>query len=122
MVTMRGRGWRVLAPPSMAMPRVLALFATLTSVEVGSKRPGCKKTERERVDNITQLFYSNIDLGEPGLPGLTMYTFVLHLCYLLVHPFSLERINNFPSTQPPISNKHKGTGRGQERPLLQYEM
>lgn len=40
MVTMRGNGWRVLAPPSMAMPRVLALLATLTSVDVGSNRPG----------------------------------------------------------------------------------
>lgn len=39
-VTIRGNGWRVLAPPSMAIPRVLALFATLTSVEVGSNRPG----------------------------------------------------------------------------------
>lgn len=39
-VTIRGNGWRVLAPPSMAIPRVLALFATLTSVEVGSSRPG----------------------------------------------------------------------------------
>ncbi|TNN41915.1 hypothetical protein EYF80_047911 [Liparis tanakae] len=34
------RGWRVLAPPSMAIPRVLALFATLTRVEVGSNSPG----------------------------------------------------------------------------------
>jgi len=42
MVTMRGRGWRVFAPPSIAMPRVLALFATLTREEVGSNRPGCK--------------------------------------------------------------------------------
>jgi len=41
MVTMRGSGWRVLAPPSMAMPSVVALFATLTSWEVGSSRPGC---------------------------------------------------------------------------------
>lgn len=39
-VTIRGSGCRVLAPPSMAIPRVLALFATLTSVEVGSNSPG----------------------------------------------------------------------------------
>lgn len=39
-VTIRGSGWRVLAPPSMAIPRVLAVFATLTSVAVGSKSPG----------------------------------------------------------------------------------
>lgn len=30
------------APPSIAIPRVLALFATLTREEVGSNRPGCK--------------------------------------------------------------------------------
>lgn len=39
-VTIRGSGCRVLAPPSMAMPRVLALFGTLTRVEVGSNSPG----------------------------------------------------------------------------------
>lgn len=39
-VTIRGSGWRVLAPPSTAIPSVVALFATLTSVEVGSNRPG----------------------------------------------------------------------------------
>lgn len=39
-VTILGNGWRVLAPPSMAMPKVLALFITLTSVEVGSSSPG----------------------------------------------------------------------------------
>lgn len=41
MVTIRGNGWRVLAPPSMAMPRVLALLGTRTRQDVGSKRPGC---------------------------------------------------------------------------------
>lgn len=35
MVTIRGRGWRVLAPPSMAMPRVLAFFTTWTRVGAG---------------------------------------------------------------------------------------
>lgn len=39
-VTILGNGWRVLAPPSMAMPKVLALFITLTRVEVGSNSPG----------------------------------------------------------------------------------
>lgn len=39
-VTILGNGWRVLAPPSMAMPKVLALFITLTSVEVGCSSPG----------------------------------------------------------------------------------
>ncbi|KAJ3582896.1 hypothetical protein NHX12_000127 [Muraenolepis orangiensis] len=46
MVTMRGRGWRVLAPPSMAMPSVAALLGTLTSWDVGSNRPGYGKRER----------------------------------------------------------------------------
>lgn len=36
MVTMRGKGWRVLAPPSMAMPSVLAFFTTRTSEAVGA--------------------------------------------------------------------------------------
>lgn len=39
-VTILGNGWRVLAPPSMAIPKVLALFITLTRVEVGSNSPG----------------------------------------------------------------------------------
>lgn len=30
------------APPSIAMPNVLALFATRTRAEVGSNIPGCK--------------------------------------------------------------------------------
>lgn len=47
-MTIRGSGWRVLAPPSMAIPRVLALFATLTSVEVGSNSPGWSEVEREK--------------------------------------------------------------------------
>lgn len=50
MVTIRGNGWRVLAPPSMAMPRVLALLATLTSVDVGSNRPGY--TNRGDMDQL----------------------------------------------------------------------
>lgn len=41
MVTMRGIGWRVLAPPSIAMPRVLAFFTTLTKVAVGSGTGVC---------------------------------------------------------------------------------
>lgn len=41
-MTILGRGWRVLAPPSMAMPSVAALFLTRTRVDVGSRRPGCR--------------------------------------------------------------------------------
>lgn len=32
----------MLAPPSMAMPSVAALFLTRTRVDVGSRRPGCR--------------------------------------------------------------------------------
>ena len=49
MVTIRGRGWRVLAPPSMAIPSVVALFPTLTSWEVGSSRPGYSRRERDTI-------------------------------------------------------------------------
>lgn len=33
---MRGKGWRVLAPPSIAMPRVVAFFTTRTMVGTGA--------------------------------------------------------------------------------------
>lgn len=36
MVTMRGKGWRVFAPPSIAMPRAFAFFNTLTRIAVGA--------------------------------------------------------------------------------------
>lgn len=48
MVTILGRGWRVLAPPSMAMPRVAALFFTRTRVDVGSRSPGCMCEEGDQ--------------------------------------------------------------------------
>lgn len=41
MVTMRGSGCRVLAPPSMAMPKVGALLDTRIRHDVGSRSPGC---------------------------------------------------------------------------------
>lgn len=49
MVTMRGRGWRVLAPPSIAIPRVLAFFTTRTSVAVGAGtgEPVCWTCDRD---------------------------------------------------------------------------
>lgn len=53
MVTIRGSGWRVLAPPSMAMPKVAALFVTRTRVDVGSRSPGCGVEGRERVRGRT---------------------------------------------------------------------
>jgi len=62
MVTMRGNGCRVLAPPSMAIPRVLAFFITRTRVGGASNEtpdPLCKpqqregERERERVSNVT---------------------------------------------------------------------
>lgn len=39
-VTILGKGCRVLAPPSMAMPKVGALFVTRIRWEVGASRPG----------------------------------------------------------------------------------
>lgn len=44
MVTMRGSGCRVFAPPSMAIPRVGALLDTRIRHEVGSRSPGCGQT------------------------------------------------------------------------------
>lgn len=41
MVTMRGSGCRVFAPPSMAMPKVGALLDTRIRHDVGSRSPGC---------------------------------------------------------------------------------
>lgn len=36
METMRGKGWRVLPPPSIAMPKVFEFFNTRTSTAVGT--------------------------------------------------------------------------------------
>lgn len=41
MVTMRGSGCRVFAPPSMAIPKVGALLDTRMRHDVGSRSPGC---------------------------------------------------------------------------------
>jgi len=41
MVTMRGSGCRVFAPPSMAIPKVGALLDTRIRHDVGSRSPGC---------------------------------------------------------------------------------
>lgn len=47
MVTIRGKGCRVLAPPSIAMPRVLAFFTTCTRVALrtGTGEPVCWDTK-----------------------------------------------------------------------------
>lgn len=47
MVTIRGKGCRVLAPPSIAMPRVLAFFTTCTRVvlRTGTGEPVCWDTK-----------------------------------------------------------------------------
>lgn len=43
MVTMRGSGCRVFAPPSMAIPKVGALLDTRIRHDVGSRSPGCRE-------------------------------------------------------------------------------
>lgn len=59
-MTIRGNGWRVLAPPSIAIPKVLALFFTLTSVDMGSSSPGwqgeCGEREKSSSYNLRTSF------------------------------------------------------------------
>lgn len=70
MVTMRGRGWRVLAPPSIAIPSVLALFGTRTRVDMGSSRPGC-----QRPDHICTKTNKKTRILENSNISANMYSF-----------------------------------------------
>ena len=93
MVTMRGSGCRVLAPPSMAIPRVLVFFITRTRVEGTSREttdPLCrpqpegqreKRRERERERERYSEIFSHSTFFQPYICNILGTIIIFHVLF-----------------------------------------